>query len=103
MGIPSHLDAKKVVCVGGGLGVAPIYPQLRAFKENGAYVIGVVGFRTRELIFWEEKFREYCDELIICTDDGSVGIEGRVTLGVEAALAKTRRRRPGRSPSVRPS
>ncbi|MFV1994782.1 MAG: sulfide/dihydroorotate dehydrogenase-like FAD/NAD-binding protein [Verrucomicrobiales bacterium] len=87
MGIPSHLDARKVVCVGGGLGVAPIYPQLRAFKESGAYVIGVVGFRTRELMFWEEKFREYCDELIICTDDGSVGIEGRVTLGVETALA----------------
>ena len=88
MGIPSHLDAKKVVCVGGGLGVAPIYPQLRAFKENGAYVIGVVGFRSRDLIFWEDKFRRYCDEFIICTDDGSVGIEGRVTLGIEAALAK---------------
>ncbi len=86
MGIPSHLDAKKVVCVGGGLGVAPIYPQLRAFKESGAYVIGVVGFRSRELIFWEEKFKEYCDEFIICTDDGSVGIKGRVTLGIEKAL-----------------
>jgi len=88
MGIPSHLDTKKVVCVGGGLGVAPIYPQLRAFKESGAYVIGVVGFRTRDLIFWREKFEQYCDELIICTDDGSVGIEGRVTLGVETALEK---------------
>ena len=88
MGIPSHLDTKKVVCVGGGLGVAPIYPQLRAFKESGAYVIGVIGFRTKELIFWQEKFEEYCDELIICTDDGSVGIEGRVTLGVDAALEK---------------
>jgi len=88
MGIPSHLDAKKVVCVGGGLGVAPIYPQLRAFKQSGAYVVGVVGFRTRDLIFWREKFEQYCDELIICTDDGSVGIEGRVTLGVEKALEK---------------
>jgi len=88
MGIPSHLDTQKVICVGGGLGVAPIYPQLRAFKESGAYVIGVVGFRTRELIFWEDKLRQYCDELIICTDDGSVGIEGRVTLGIEAALEK---------------
>jgi len=47
MGIPSHIgEAKKVVCVGGGLGVAPIYPQARAYKESGAYVIGVVGFRT---------------------------------------------------------
>ncbi|MEX2010170.1 MAG: hypothetical protein WEC41_08250, partial [Dongiaceae bacterium] len=43
MGVPSRIgDAKKVVCVGGGLGVAPIFPQARGFKESGAYVIGVV-------------------------------------------------------------
>ena len=48
MGIPSHLGkSKKVVCVGGGLGVAPIFPQARAHKENGAYVIGVLGFRNK--------------------------------------------------------
>ena len=88
MGYPSELGAKKIVCVGGGLGVAPIYPQLRAFKESGAYVIGVVGFRNRDLMFWREKFEECCDELIICTDDGSVGIKGRVTLGLETALAQ---------------
>ena len=47
MGLPSHMDgAKKIVFVGGGLGVAPIYPQARAAKESGAYVIGVLGFRT---------------------------------------------------------
>lgn len=86
MGYPSEIGAKKVVCVGGGLGVAPIYPQLRAFKESGAYVIGVIGFRSKELIFWQDKFDDYCDELIICTDDGSVGIEGHVTLGLENAL-----------------
>ncbi len=88
MGYPSELGTKKVVCVGGGLGVAPIFPQLRAFKESGAYVIGVVGFRNEGLIFWQDKFEEYCDELIICTDDGSAGIEGRVTLGLETALGK---------------
>jgi NAD(P)H-flavin reductase len=88
MGFPGEFRTKKVVCVGGGLGVAPVFPQLRAFKENGAYVIGVVGFRNRDLIFWQEKFERYCDELIVCTDDGSAGIEGRVTLGLEAALAR---------------
>ena len=89
MGIPSHLGtSKKVVCVGGGLGVAPIYPQARAHKESGAYVIGVVGFRSKELMFWEDKFRKVCDELIICTDDGSVGIKGLVTLGIDQALNK---------------
>ena len=88
MGIPSHIGAaKKVVCVGGGLGVAPVFPQARAYKESGAYVIGVVGFRTRELMFWENKFRGVCDELIVCTDDGSAGIKGLVTEGIKQAIA----------------
>ena len=89
MGVPSRIgEASKVVCVGGGLGVAPIYPQARGFKQAGAYVIGVVGFRSRDLIFWEDKFRAVCDEFVICTDDGSAGIKGRVTDGVEAAIAR---------------
>lgn len=88
MGIPSGVShAKKVICVGGGLGVAPIFPQARAFKEAGAYVIGVVGFRSANLVFWEEKFRSVCDEFIICTDDGSAGIQGLVTEGIERAVA----------------
>lgn len=87
MGIPSHLsDARKAICVGGGLGVAPVFPQARAFKQNGAYVIGVLGFRNKDLIFWEDKFRTICDELIICTDDGSAGIKGFVTDGINLAL-----------------
>lgn len=89
MGVPSHASgAKKVVCVGGGLGVAPVFPQARGFKEAGAYVIGVIGFRNRELIFWEEKFRSCCDELIVCTDDGSVGVRGPVTEGIKRAIEK---------------
>ena len=88
MGNPSHTSgAKKVVCVGGGLGVAPIYPQARAFKEGGAYVIGIVGFRTRDLVFWEDKFRACCDEFIVCTDDGSAGIKGLITDGIKLAIA----------------
>jgi NAD(P)H-flavin reductase len=87
MGIPSHVDAvRKVVCVGGGLGVAPVFPQARAFHERGAQVIGVLGFRNKSLIFWEEKFRAVCAELIICTDDGSAGIRGLVTDGIQQAL-----------------
>ena len=89
MGIPSQVGkAKKVLCVGGGLGVAPIYPQARGFKESGARVIGVVGFRNRELMFWEDKFRAVCDELIVCTDDGSAGIKGRVTEGIRQAIER---------------
>ena len=89
MGVPSSIGhAKKVVCVGGGLGVAPVYPQARAYKEAGAYVIGVVGFRNKDLVFWDDKFKACCDEFIICTDDGSVGIQGRVTAGLEQAIKK---------------
>ncbi len=89
MGLPSHFaNMKKVICVGGGLGVAPIFPQARALKQAGAQVIGVVGFRSKELIFWEDKFRNCCNELIICTDDGSAGIKGLVTEGIKQAVAR---------------
>jgi NAD(P)H-flavin reductase len=89
MGEPSHIEnVGKVVCVGGGLGVAPVYPQARAFKEAGAYVIGVVGFRNRDLVFWDDKFSRVCDEFIICTDDGSAGIKGMVTDGLRQAIAQ---------------
>jgi NAD(P)H-flavin reductase len=87
MGVPSPLTGKKkVVCVGGGLGVAPIYPQARGFKENGAYVIGILGFRNKDLVFWAEKFRACCDELILCTDDGSAGMKGFVSDGIKVAI-----------------
>ncbi len=89
MGVPSHIGkARKVVCVGGGLGVAPVYPQARAWKESGAYVIGVIGFRNKDLMFWRDKFAAVCDELIVCTDDGSAGLHGRVTAGLEQAIAQ---------------
>ena len=79
MGEPSHIsNAGKVICVGGGLGVAPVFPQARAYKEAGAYVIGIVGFRDKGLVFWDDKFRAVCDEYIICTDDGSAGIKGQI-------------------------
>ena len=89
MGVPTDLGrCRKVVCVGGGLGVAPIFPQARAFRAGGAYVIGVIGFRTRDLVFWEQKFRSVCDEVILCTDDGSAGLKGFVTDGLQAAMAR---------------
>jgi NAD(P)H-flavin reductase len=91
MGVPSPIGgAKKVVCVGGGLGVAPVFPQARAFKEAGAYVIGVLGFRNESLIFWKDKFASICDELILCTDDGSAGLKGFVSDGITQAIEKHR-------------
>jgi len=89
MGVPSPIGhARKVVCVGGGLGVAPIYPQARGFKQAGAYVIGVLGFRSRDLVFSEDRFRACCDELILCTDDGSAGLRGLVTEGIRQAISQ---------------
>jgi len=89
MGLPSSSgSARKVLCVGGGLGVAPVFPQARACKERGAYVIGVLGFRTRALAFWQDKFASACDEVILCTDDGSAGVKGNVTEGIRQAIAR---------------
>jgi len=89
MGLPSPIGrAKKVLCVGGGLGVAPVFPQARAFKEAGAYVFGVIGFRSKNLVFWKRKFRTWCDEYLLCTDDGSAGIKGTVTEGIRQAIEK---------------
>ena len=89
MGEPSRIGGGgKVICVGGGLGVAPVVPQARAWREAGAGVIGVVGFRSKELVFWEDRFKSVCDEFILCTDDGSAGLKGRVTAGLERALER---------------
>jgi len=88
MGVPTKLaNVRKVVCVGGGLGVAPIYPQARGFKQQGATVIGILGFRTADLVFWEDRFRAVCDEVILCTDDGSAGMKGFVSDGIARAIA----------------
>src|SRR5208283_1878407 len=81
LGLPSHirkLDGT-VVLVGGGLGVAPIYPKLREYKQRGNRTVSIVGFRNRDLVFWEDLFREVSDELIVATDDGSYGRKGFVT------------------------
>jgi len=89
LGLPQHVSkVGHVVLVGGGLGVAPVYPQLRAFKEAGNRTTGIVGFRKKDLIFWERQFGRYCDDLLVCTDDGSYGRPGFVTAALTDVLAK---------------
>lgn len=68
-----------VVIIGGGVGIAPCYPQAKELKEAGNKIIFILGARSSELLFWKEKSQAVCDELIICTDDGSEGIKGVVT------------------------
>jgi glutamate synthase (NADPH) small chain len=89
LGLPQHVaKVGHVVLVGGGLGVAPVYPQLRAFKEAGNRTTGVIGFRNKGLVFWEDKFKEYCDDLVVCTDDGSYGKPGFVTAALKEICEK---------------
>ena len=89
LGLPSHirkLDGT-VVLVGGGLGVAPIYPQLREYKRTGNRTVSILGFRSRDLMFWEDQFRQYSDEMIVTTDDGSYGRKGFVTYALADVLS----------------
>jgi homotetrameric NADPH-dependent glutamate synthase len=87
LGLPQHIaNVGHVVLVGGGLGVAPVYPQLRAFKEAGNRVTGIIGFRNKDLVFWEDRFARYCDDLVVCTDDGSYGKSGFVTQALQEIL-----------------
>lgn len=80
LGQPSEAENfGTVVMVGGGVGVAPVYPIARKYKELGNKVIGIIGARDKDLIMWEDKMRAVCDELIVCTDNGSAGRKGLVT------------------------
>jgi ferredoxin--NADP+ reductase len=77
-----------VVCCGGGVGVAPLLPIIKAMKLAGNKVISVLAARTKDLIILEEQVREHSDEVIIMTDDGSYGNKGLVTNGVESVLQR---------------
>jgi ferredoxin--NADP+ reductase len=87
LGNPSEIETYgTVLCVGGGFAIAPIYPITCALKEAGNTVISIIGARSKNLLFWEEKMRAVSDELIVCTDDGSYGRKGMVTLPIKEIL-----------------
>lgn len=75
-----------VVCCGGGVGVAPLLPILKAMKEKGNRVISILAARTKDLIILEDEVRKWSDEVIIMTDDGSYGEKGLVTNGLEKVI-----------------
>ncbi len=76
-----------VVCVGGGTGIAALHPIARALKQAGNHVINILGARSKGLLFWEDRFRQFSDELIVTTDDGSHGRKGVVTIPLKELLA----------------
>lgn len=77
-----------VILIGGGVGIAPIYPQAKELKEAGNNVICIIGARNTDLLFWREKMRSVSDELIICTDDGTEGIKGVVTQPLKEIIVR---------------
>jgi len=80
LGNPAHIENDgTVILVGGGVGVAPVFPQARAFKEAGNKVISIIGARSANLLLWEDRMRGVSDELYITTDDGTKGHHGFVT------------------------
>ncbi len=80
LGRPSEIERfGTVVCVGGGVGVAPIVPIARALKEAGNRVVSIMGARSLNLLFWEDRLRQVSDKLIVTTDDGSYARKGVVT------------------------
>lgn len=87
LGQATHIEKfGTVVCCGGGVGVAPLLPIIKAMKEAGNKVISILAARTADLIILEQQVAEYSDELIIMTDDGSKGTKGLVTAGVEEVI-----------------
>jgi ferredoxin--NADP+ reductase len=77
LGNPAEMiENGTVVCIGGGLGIAPIYPIARALKAKGNKVVSIIAARSGSLLFWEDRMREVSDELHIVTDDGSAGRKG---------------------------
>jgi ferredoxin/flavodoxin---NADP+ reductase len=80
LGMPS--EVKKygtIVCIGGGVGIAPLYPIVKALKEVGNYVISILGAKTKDLLLLEKEIETYSDEFYIATDDGSKGHKGFVS------------------------
>jgi ferredoxin--NADP+ reductase len=90
LGNPTHIEKLgTVVCVGGGIGVAPLHPIAQSYKKAGNNVIIIIGARNKELVIFEDEMRRVADELIIVTDDGSYGKKALVTEPLKEICART--------------
>jgi len=87
LGLPTHIEKfGTVVCVAGGFAIATIVPIARAMRAAGNKVISIMGFRNKDLVFWEDRLGNVSDELIVTTDDGSYGRKGVVTVPLKELL-----------------
>ena len=98
LGLPSdfvkmsaeELAAQRYVFIAGGVGTAPVYPQVKWLKEKGAKVDVIIGAKTKDLLIYTDEMRAACDNLFICTDDGSEGFHGMVTALLEKVVGEGR-------------
>jgi len=89
LGMPTHIKKYgTVICVAGGYGAAPCYLIAKAFKDAGNKVYMIMGARTKNLVFWQDKMKNACSELFITTDDGTLGQKGFVTQVLEQIISK---------------
>ena len=89
LGNPTHIENfGTVLCAGGGVGIAPLYPIVQAMKRAGNKVITVLAARTADLLILENEMREFSDEVIVMTDDGSYGEKGLITKGMEDVMKR---------------
>ena len=93
LGQKSHIASGMgtVVCIGGGIGVAPVYPITRGMKEAGNRVISIIGAKSQDILIMEKEMRAASDETLVTTDDGSYGIKGFVTTALKELLTRGER------------
>ncbi|MDR0636192.1 MAG: sulfide/dihydroorotate dehydrogenase-like FAD/NAD-binding protein [Treponema sp.] len=90
LGNPTHVENfGAVVCVGGGIGVAPLFPIVQAMKDAGNHVSVIIGARNKDLVIFEDRMRRFADELTVVTDDGSYGKKAVVTVPLRDYCAAT--------------
>ena len=96
LGIPSdftempaeELAGRRYVFIAGGVGTAPVYPQVKWLHAHGAKVDVIIGAKTKDLVIYKEEMAKVCDNLYICTDDGSEGFKGLVTAMLEKLVGE---------------
>ena len=96
LGIPSdftemsaeELSGKRYVFIAGGVGTAPVYPQVKWLHERGVAVDVIIGAKTKDLVIYKEEMEAVCDNLYLCTDDGSAGFKGLVTAMLEKLVTE---------------
>ncbi len=91
LGKPTHIDSNaNVVCIGGGIGAAVVYPILKAFRDSSSHVTSIIGARTKDLLILEDEIRALSEQTIVTTDDGSYGMHGFVTDALKKLVSNGR-------------